>query len=231
MQASKIISDVMRDLNDIDGVYWTPEQLHSYYREALAELAELDKTYFTKRCEVQLMPGNVWQSGCDCTKIFRVIGETDGHGQLLNNLIERVDDNIFLWPGSVQPACPVTATASSLEGYSINKNDDKYFKVYPPVVAGSSKYVLLECYDEPDYTDLTLELPERFVAPIKQWMLYRAMVVDAENNTAIAQIAKMHLDTYDRFITLFRSAIKEKENERNSHIRAVQNDTPKEVSS
>ena len=232
MKASNIISEVSLDLNDqvpsAEYTRWPVKQLQPYYAEALIELANAYPQLFTKTVIVSLASGPVWQTACCCTHILRVIGESTEDGDVLSYAQQRMDDNVYLWPGSVNPQCVSQSIEDSepFTGYSINKLQDDSFKVYPPVLPGQNRYALVECFKEPDVTDLEFDVPNRLVQAIKQWMLYRALIVDAENNPAIAEIAKTHLTTYQSLLkeqALYSREQKESQDAGNNTVRATQN--------
>ena len=232
MKASDIIYEVSLDLNDqvtsAEYTRWPVKQLQPYYQEALLELADAYRQLFTKTMVVSLSSGAGWQSACCCTHILRIIGESTEDGDIISYVQQRMDDNVYLWPGAVNSQCILQSIENSTPatGYSINKIQDNFFKVYPPVLPGQKRYVLLECYQEPDGSDLDFDVPNRLVQAIKQWMLYRALIVDAENNPAIAEIAKTHLTTYQSLLkelAFYSREQKESQDAGNNTVRAAQN--------
>ena len=231
MKAIQIIFDVSRDLNDqvigAEYVRWTEPQLLSYYQEALIALAEASKQDFTEEVVLPVAHGTGWQKACDCTEIMRIVGESDADGTVISYMTQRKDNDVFVWPGSTATTCLMTRLKHPevFNSYIINKNKSEMFRVYPPALPGQSRYVLAECYMEPDTSNMDFDVPNKFVAAIKQWMLYRALIVDAENNAAIAEVAKTHLSTYASLYKALADASKEQEDQHgaNSSVRATQN--------
>lgn len=204
MKVGQIIYDVSRDLNDQEVGYeyetWPKEMLRSYLYECLTQLAVLFRKLFIVRRVVRIKAGGLWQRACNCEQILRVVGEVTEDGeQLVNYLSDVTDDTRLTWPGAIE-RCPVGEAKGEYQmtGYSINNVDESMLKVYPPVPRGEADhFVLVECFDSPDGAPDDFVVPERLVALLKQWMLFRAYAVDSENNPAVLQVAKMHQDTYN----------------------------------
>lgn len=203
MNVGDIIYGVSLDLNDqeVGGRYvrWTQEQLMFYLQEAVIELSASYRQLFEKRVVVRVTAGNLWQQACDCTHITRIVGETTADGTLLRTLREVTDNKAFEWPGDIAEHCQQAGHLTDLHSYSISATKDNEFRVFPPVAPPQAKYVLVECYGQPasaDLKNMDFDIPDRLVQAVKQWMLYRALIVDSENNPAIVDVAKTHLQTY-----------------------------------
>lgn len=238
MKASDIIYGVSVDLNDqYEGAAytrWTQSQLAAYYEEALLMAATAYPQLFYKTLVVQLEPGHGWQQACECTHIKRVLGESTEDGELISAMQEKKDANAYVWPGPFSAACSAKSTESkAFTGYSINATKDNSFRVFPPILPTETRYVMVTCYVEPDATDLELDVPAQLVAVIKQWMLYRALIVDSENNPNIVEVAKTHLQTFSGLLAQIKSQSEKeaREDERNSAVRTVQDSPSKQVSS
>ena len=204
MKCGQIIYEVSRDLNDQEVGYeyttWPKEMLRSYLYENLTQLAVLFRKLFLVRRIVRIKAGGLWQRACDCEQILRVIGEVTEDGeQLINYLSDVTDDTRLTWPGAIE-RCPVGEAKSEYQmtGYSISNVDESMLKVYPPIPRGEEDhFVMVECFDSPDGAPDDFVVPERLVALIKQWMLWRAYAIDSENNPAVMQTAAKHLDAYN----------------------------------
>ena len=200
MKGSDIIYEVSLDLNDQETGYeytrWSKTQLESYLREAVVQVSRYDRSRFQERKVVKVQPGGNWQTVCDCTRIVRIYGETDAKGNIKRNL-RRIDDvERDIWPGSPFDDCTTLNDPYVMDGYTINESDGgETFKIVPPVPEHETRYVSLLCYVTPDVTSKS-DIPDDFVLAVKQWMLYRALIVDSENNQAIAQIANQHRETF-----------------------------------
>lgn len=206
MTSADVIRTVSLDLNDQEPGYeyqrWPYDQLATYLQEALNYACLALKELFIEKVVVALEPGDVWQDACDCEEIVRVLGLTDAEGsRILKRLRRTADDGSLLWQGSDRSFCSYGSLAEP-ESYTINSTDGKSFKVSPPVSGAATKtyYVLLECFIPPSVED-SGDIPFDIVAAVKQWMLFRALMIDSENNQTIAQIATQHRDTFYKLIT------------------------------
>ena len=230
MDVGTVIRQVSRDLNDQEAgheyVRWPAEQLQSYLQEAVIELSSVYRSLFTKKIVVRVEPGNGWQRACDCTHVIRILGESGANGNVIRNLVQA--DNENGWPGMIG-RCVTPRT--DIESYAINGSDDREFKVFPNILHGVVKYVLVECYIEPTGESMTEDVPSRLIAAVKQWMLYRAMAIDSENNPAITQLANQHQQTY---FTLYKALAAEaaelEAKQYGSSVRAAQNPATSRVS-
>lgn len=226
MNGADIIYEVSLDLNDQEPGYeyarWTREQLQIYLKEGLLHLSAAMKSWFVESEIVELKPGANWQQVCDCTKLLRIIGETDSEGNIIRYLSRQEDSEMNLWAGPVR-RCPVSAADYEIESYSISSTRKNAFTVHPPVPLGVTKFVMVECFAQPK-GGMDDEVPADAVPIVKQWMLYRALSVDSENNTAIIGLAKAHNDS---FFNLIKMAIEfeRMEEQRHGTTRTVREQT------
>lgn len=224
-----IIREVSLDLNDQEPGYeythWKKSQLRSYLQEALNHVYVALKYLFVERVVVSLEYGAVWQQCCVCDDIHRVLGTTNAEGtRILKRLRRRNDEDDIFWSGSHDTQCAYGKPYSA-ESYMINATDGRSFMVFPPVPASAPRqYVLVECYVPPD-ADSLAEVPLEVAAAVKQWMLFRAMMLDSENNAAIAEIGVQHRDTFYRLVQDLRQlrALEEANAEGSRAARPVQN--------
>lgn len=229
MKVSNVIREVSLDLNDQEPGYeythWTYEQLKTYLAEALLMVSERFSDKFVQHKVVKLSPGEVWQKACDCERIERVLGEVTEDGEHIIRRLSRVeDDETNTWSGPASQ-CHM---GGDLTGYSISSTVDTLFRVYPGVSRTDRKehYVLVECYVEPDGYDDDTNIPATLVSIVKQWMLYRALSMDSENNPAITQLAASHRDTYFKLVEA-EMARKLLEENADGRVRAVSNNAAK----
>lgn len=220
MTGADLIRQVSLDLNDQEPgheyVRWTVPQLQSYMREALRELGEQFGDWFMERIVVPVQPGGDWQSACSCTHIIRIVGEATKEGRVIRYLARTLDDEANTWPGDVWDVCAV-GRKYTMDSYSISSVDDAMFRVSPPVPPTErQRYVLVECYATPS-GDLEADIPLRAEAMVKQWMLYRALAIDSENNATITQLAEQHKQTY--FALLKLAMAKQDEEQRRDNLR------------
>lgn len=245
MTTAEVIRDVSNDLNDQEQGYeytrWTVDQLYSYFTEAYALyieeylLSEHEKLFRTRRV-VTIPPNADWMEACDCEHIVRVLGEATQDGRIIRTLQRVEDSDNNTWFGNSGP-CVRHPDQQTLRGYTINEDDDSLFKVTPKLSGGQTRYVVVDCYTDPEEFDRTppglQDVPAReFVSMAKQWMLYRALMVDSENNSTIISVADKHRETFFALLKDYRQRKQqEKENEkerrrereRNAGVRAVQN--------
>lgn len=224
METLSVIREISLDLNDQEPgheyIRWSVEQLQSYVREALGTVSDLLRDLFVKQKVVKVERG--WQRACDCNAILRVLGESDADGNIIRRLWKQIDDANNVWGGD-EHRCESRIKDYQMNGYAVSSTDPKSFQITPLLPYGVEKYVLLECYERPDGTSLSYDMPNEVVAIVKQWALYRALAVDSENNSAITQLATTHQQTY---FTLLKEAQERREREKVDErrgVRAVQN--------
>ena len=228
MRTHDIIRQVSLDLNDQESGYeythWTYDQLASYLQEALDYVYGALKYLFAAKVVVPLEYGDVWQSACQCDDIQRVLGTTNAEGtRILKRLRKRTDDDTILWRSPTADIC-ARGRAYEPESYMINATDHRSFMVFPPVPATAPRqYVLIECYMPPEvHSDE--DMPFEVIGAVKQWMLYRAMMIDSENNAAIAEIGLKHRETFFKLVEdlVKIRMLEEAKDEGNSAIRQAQ---------
>lgn len=233
MIGSNIIFEASLDLNDQDVGHeytrWPQTQLLVYYREAIQLVGNKLKDWFVKQVIVEVAPGGNWQQVCcDCTKIKRVIGEATEDGRVINYLRKLSDVEENTWAGPVVRCETTNREAYRMESYSINSGDASQFRIDPAVPLGQTHYILVECYRQPSGS-LDEDVPDLCAPIVKQWILYRALSVDMENNPAIITLAKLHRDT---FFELLNAAIASEalEEQKDGDLRTVQNPPTQRVS-
>ena len=228
MKAARIIEDVSRDLNDQELGYeftrWTQVQLASYLREAVLDAAPYVKDLFLEKKVVRVEPGGGWQKACSCTEILKIEGVSDADGRLLYSLQRLPDDDSYDWDGRRPGRCSMPPWRG--RGYAINSVEDSEFRIAPPLAGGEpDAYVLVRCYAVPEDVTEDTDVPSELLAAVKQWMLYRALSVDSENNAAITELAMRHRQSYTDLLNrmIQRRKDEEAERERRDHpVRPVQ---------
>lgn len=247
MKIEQLVHDVSVDLNDqargYEYLHWTEDQLASYAIEALGWILDRDKLHlFTGQCRqklthtvvVKIEPGMGWTKACGCYKLIRVLGECDAHGHVIRRLRNLTDDDNLSWFGDQYAKCSRYYSSYRMDGAIVSDYDDDMLRVTPPVLHGMERFVLVECRRCPcDVTDLD-DIPNVLVGMVKQWMLYRALAVENENNPVFVQMAEGHKTT---FFTLYDKAVehyereykRELDDERYRDLRAVQDRTVKQV--
>ena len=119
-----------------------------------------------------------------------VVGQCHEDGTVWNRLSGFADSG--LWPGGDIPSMPVSRPFKLVE-YSIS-DDGRTIRVYPRVPPRSKAWILVRCPVMPDFEDGEWLVDDVCAAIMIQWALYRAKMVDGENNAAIAAVANGHRD-------------------------------------
>ena len=93
--------------------------------------------------------------------------------------------------------CPVNPKNWKGRDYFIEANGDAFF-IEPAPPVGQHTYALVECATIPTRDELIngADLPTELKAPVIQWALYRAKMVDSENNSTIFSVANAHKVTF-----------------------------------
>lgn len=232
MQPEHIVQQVSLDLTDQEPGYeyarWPFRQLTHFLQEAVNHAVRVLPDLFIKTVVVKLEPGDVWQESCSCTRIVRALGETDESGRrIIRGLRRTTDSGTLLWQGTGTAHCPRVSGPYRMESYSVNSTDARSFRVYPPVPATETKphYVALECVTQPSMEGGD-DVPWDIVAACKQWMLWRALAQDSENNPTAAEVAGRHRETFFKLIDDLHAATVREEAENvggNDTIQSAQN--------
>lgn len=211
MQPTDVVQQVSTDLTDQEPGYeyarWPASQLMTFLQEAMVYVSRSLPDLFTETVVVKLEVGNVWQQACSCERIVRVLGESDATGRRILRVLRRlVDDESLVWQSSIASRCAYTSGSFQLESYRISATSSQLFQVYPPVPATEKKphYVVVECYSYPDVAGGDA-VPEEIVPVCKQWMLWRALAQDSENNSAAAEVAGRHRETFFKMLEDLRA--------------------------
>lgn len=196
MQVSSLLEQLAVDLNDAapghEFTTWSRDQIRAYLIEGIQVSFSVRPDLFIETVIIKAEPCSVVQDTCDCTHIRRVIGQSTKNGRIIKELRQRSNDDKLRWTGRT---CPVPPDKFELKEYSIDNATDKLW-LYPQVPAGKDIYVMVECAKVPEDIDDDYDIPAELLAPVVQWVLYRAKMVDGENNTAIIQVATGHQNTF-----------------------------------
>lgn len=192
-----VVQQVSVDLNDYAPGYefttWTEPQLTAYVIEGLQVAYQVRPDLFLDAHVIKLDSGTSIQRPCGCTQVRRVYGVCDSTGRVLYGLRKRKDSDKLKWYGTV---CPTDPRHYRAREYSIDSEGDTiYIEPAPP--AGQDVFILVECAVAPtsDNIKATTNIEPELVAPIIQWALYRAKMMDSENNSTIFAVAKEHKTT------------------------------------
>lgn len=192
-----VVQQVSVDLNDYAPGYefttWTEPQLTAYVIEGLQVAYQVRPDLFLDAHVIKLDSGTSIQRPCGCTQVRRIYGVCDSTGRVLYGLRKRKDSDKLKWYGAV---CPTDPRHYKAREYSIDSEGDTlYIEPAPP--AGQDVFILVECAVAPtsDNIKATTNIEPELVAPIIQWALYRAKMMDSENNSTIFAVAKEHKTT------------------------------------
>ena len=197
MRFGSLLDQIAVDLNDAapghEFTTWSREQLGAYLEEAI-QLAFTERPdLFTETRIIKVQPCSEIQESCDCTQIRRVVGQVTKTGGLIKHLrIKKHGSDRLVWTGR---SCSVHPKNFQLQEYYIDSVTDKLW-VYPIVPAGVDVYIMIECAVLPSEFGEGYEVHNELRAAVIQWVLFRAKMVDGENNTAIVSVANHHKNTF-----------------------------------
>lgn len=193
-----LVKQVSIDLNDYAAGHeyttWTYEQLAAYVLDGLQVAFTFRPDLFLHTVVIELEPANSVQRPCNCTQIRRVYGISTKDGRVLYGIRKRKSSDNLQWYGKT---CPVDPKHWKARDYYIDAEGDVfYIEPAPPV--GQTTYALIECAQAPTMEDLDngFEMPTELQSATIQWALFRAKMVDAENNTTIFNVANFHKQTF-----------------------------------
>lgn len=200
MNVRSLMERASVDLNDAAAGHefttWSREQLRAYIEEAVQIAFSERPDLFTELRVLKAQPCTMLQDICDCTSIRHVIGQSDKNGHVVKPLRERRTEKL-VWTGRT---CPVLPKNFELNEYMIDRQMDKLW-LWPQVPAGLDVYVLVECAVFPSDIE-AVDFPDELAAAVIQWVLFRAKMVDGENNQAIVTVAEQHKKTFYELLTL-----------------------------
>lgn len=201
MNIKSLLYQVAVDLNDAapghEFTTWSEQQLRAYLEEAIQTAFTRRPDLFIQTRVVKVEPCSVVQDVCDCTKLRRVIGQTDENGRIIKLLRPRKRDDALLWTGRT---CHKSPKEFQLSHYTIDEASNKLW-LYPQVPAGLDVYVLLECVVMPEAIDDNTTIPPELVGAVVQWALYRAKMVDGENSPTVVSVANAHKAAFWELLT------------------------------
>lgn len=199
MKAKSLLYDLAVDLNDAapghEFTTWSARQLLTYVEEGLQVACALRPDLFLHTVVIPVTPMSTEQTACQCTRIYRVIGQSDENGKVIRELRRMRSAEEARWFG---PMCG--RISDKLTEYSIDDTSNKIW-LYPQVPPNKKLYLLIECAVAPEGIDDSFEVPVQLLPIVKQWVLYRAKLVDGENNPLIVQVATMHEQSFYRLLS------------------------------
>lgn len=192
-----LVKEISVDLNDFAAGHefttWTEDQLIDYIVDGINVAFTFRKDLFLHSVIIELTPGTSIQRPCDCTSIRRIYGISTKEGRVLYGIRKRKSSDKLQWYGSI---CPVNPKNWKARDYYIDAEGDT-FSIEPPPPVGQTTYALVECAKAPTRADVEngFEFPTELKAAVIQWALFRAKMVDGENNSTIYTVANAHKTT------------------------------------
>jgi hypothetical protein len=191
-----LLTRVSEDLNDFAENYeyttWPKEQLRAYMLEAFQLVLKSRPEIFNEDRVLALRSGSEHHDirgrcGCDSLSLDGVLGQSDKYGNILRRVRPRSDGALDAFPGGYCPTRPyrILEYAVSADGKSV--------RVYPSVPPRETVYLAVRCAVIPRRD--RDGVPEEIAPAVVQWMLYRAKMVDGENNPAVLSAAVYHWQT------------------------------------
>lgn len=203
MRVSSLLYQLAVDLNDAAPGHefstWSRDQLRAYLQEAVQTAFADRPDLFMENRVIKLQPCTLVQDTCDCTKVRRVYGQSTKDGRVFNTLRPTTVNDKLTWRGRTCTRRP-SSGQFLLDQYAIDELSSTLW-FWPQVPAGVDVYVLVECAVNPDTITDDYDVPAELQAAVMQWALYRAKMMDAENNSAIAQVAVAHKETFWQLLT------------------------------
>lgn len=214
MNINSLLNIIAADLNDNAPGHafttWSQEQLRAYAEEAL-EIAYYQRPdLFIKRRVIRLQPCTYMHDTCDCTKVYRVHGQTTKDGRIIRllrpeKIIDRPELRLKLkerWRGRT---CPLPRNLRGgkfyLESYELHEETDTLW-LYPMVPPGEEVYITVDCLVPMDKLVGNFDVLDEFRAAVMQWVLYRAKMIDAEHNPTVLSAAKEHSDNFWKLLAV-----------------------------
>ena len=193
MKASEILDRCSMQLNDVDGVRWTPEMMLDYLTDAMRQtvLHRPDASAVVK--VVHLVAGQSRQEIPEGTVMLlkavrNVSADGKKAGRPLTPTTREAMDACFPLDSFV--------TSNEIFQYAFVQQTPQYYWVYP--IPGQNAYLELECSaDIPQLTayNQTLPLANIWAEPLREYVLYRAFSLNAASQIDSSR-AQAHLQQY-----------------------------------
>jgi hypothetical protein len=207
--ASSLFKACAIELNDVEYVRWTKDDLAEYLTDAISVVAALKPTLFTVFEPIQLAPGAVQTVPGEFTELIDIpynLHQDGTHG-------EPVSKGSFTAARALgRNACtPVNGADYVVRSYTVHPENDTYFIVDPPVpqlYPGPMPFVwaLLQrapniVVSEADTVAMANTTPETYRSALLEWMLYRAFARDTESSDSF-QRSQAHYKAFYQFLGL-----------------------------
>lgn len=209
MSITSLVQAITSDLNDDaaghENQTWSTDQIRVWVEEGLNLAFDNRPDLFMQHVNVKVTPCSILQDKCECDNYRRVLGQSNADGRLLNTIPTRGLELSLQWKGKV--CKPAKRNGQfRLEGYAIDEQSDTLY-IWPEVPPTEDVYVLVECAHRPTAEELEsgdYEMPLGTMASVKQWVLFRAISMDAEVSNSAMTRSQIHYKAF--FETLGLSA-------------------------
>lgn len=207
MKFESLLAELAGDLNDDEEgrefTTWPKKHLRAWVREGYNLIFDYRPDLFMEHKIVQVIPCSVRQPTCDCAEIRRVVGQVTSDGRLLRPLRQRGLEISFQWTA---PACrKPDGRTFVLESYALD-DVSRTLYIWPQVPPGVEVYVSLECSVRPDRLADNADIDIKFIAALKQWVLWRAKSMDMELSQAAFTAATRHEAAFWQILGIQRDA-------------------------
>lgn len=197
MLASDIINRAARTLSDLTNVRWTEEELLDYTWDGECAVVLHRPDANAQNVTVPLTAGTKQSIPADGIRFLRAIrnmGNGGNPGRAIRECSRvALDNELPDWHG---------ATPSDvIKHFVFNNVDPKHFYVYPPATGGSVSIEIV--YSTTPARLLSpaqeLTLPDHYLNPVYDWVLYRAYAKDASYAGNMAR-AQSHLQAFAAYL-------------------------------
>lgn len=208
MKFMSLLEEIAGDLNDAELGHefttWSRKQIRAWVREAYNLIYDNRPDLFIEHKIVQVEPCDIRQDICDCDEVRRVVGQVTVDGHFIKALRERSLELGFQWTA---PACRKKRTGQtfSLDSYAIDTVSNTLY-VWPRVPPGIDVFIELECSVRPDELQDTDDIDDRYIAAVKQWVLWRAKSMDMEISQAAFAAATKHEQSFWQILGIQKDA-------------------------
>lgn len=206
MKLGSLLYQLAVDLNDAESGHeyttWTQDQLRAYLSEGIQATFTERPDLFMEVKTIKVTACDTVQDTCECSTISKVLGQATASGRVIRSIRRRSSSEKLIWRGKT---CPGDPRNFELREYSIDPITGT-LQLYPPVPPDVDVYIAVECSVRPDTDnwDDSFDLNNEVVPMVMQWALYRAKMVDGENNALIIQVAVGHKNAFWELVTANR---------------------------
>ena len=207
MRLTDLIRQLAVDLADASpgrpGQTWSLAQMRFYLVEGMREASAVRPEAFERSVIFKLAPGPEWQELPLQLTSAGVLGQSTGAGRLLRLLKVRPQDPRQQWAG---PDCPPSGKGVQLREFTLS-GDGRHIQVFPSLPPGADAWLSLRGVVIPSLTDEEdYDVPDDMVPPLLQWGLFRALMVDGENNPTVFQVARAHQTAFYELLSLKKAS-------------------------